>query len=104
MPSALQPVRKARLDAELKEIRRARRSGGRRHRYWEHLLPAQSALSFGVQEAAAAARVYRQIGRSRGREIDVVIAACAIVRSIPLWTVSRNFFADIPGLALASLD
>ena len=61
-------------------------------------------MPFGVQEAIVAARLYRQVTRSRGRELDLAIAACAITREIPLWTLNRKDFDDIPGLVLASLD
>ena len=51
-----------------------------------------------------AARLYQQVRRARSREIDLAIAACAITREIPLWTLNRKDFDDIPGLVLASLD
>jgi predicted nucleic acid-binding protein len=70
----------------------------------EVLFPSESAIVFGVHEAVIAARLYRQVSRSRGRELDLTIAACAIAREIPLWTLNRGDFEDIPGLALASLD
>ena len=52
-------------------------------------------------EAEIAAKLYRQISRPRGREMDLAIAACAIAFEIPLWTLNRKDFADIPGLKLA---
>lgn len=70
----------------------------------ENLLPSEFAVPFGIPEAAIAARLYRQVSRSRGRELDLAIAACAIAREIPLWTLNRGDFKDIPGLTLASLD
>ena len=66
----------------------------------EALLPSRNAIEFGIQEAAVAARLYRQVTRGRGREMDLAIAACAIVREIRLWTTNRRDFADIPGLKL----
>jgi predicted nucleic acid-binding protein len=70
----------------------------------EILLPSESALVFDYHEAATAARLYRQVNRPRSREIDLAIAACAIARELPLWTLNRGDFKDIPGLVLASLD
>jgi predicted nucleic acid-binding protein len=70
----------------------------------EILFPSESAILFGVHEAVIAARLYQQVRRGRGRELDLAIAACAIAREIPLWTLNRGDFKDIPGLTLASLD
>ena len=70
----------------------------------EILFPSESATPFGVEEAIVAARLYRQVARARGRELDLTIAACAIAHEIPLWTLNRGDFKDIPGLTLASLD
>jgi predicted nucleic acid-binding protein len=67
----------------------------------ELLFPRDAAVAFGPAEAARAARLYRQIARPRGREIDLAIAACAIEHDAALWTLNREDFADIPGLALA---
>lgn len=69
----------------------------------EALLPSESAVPFGVREAEIAARLYRQIPRPRGRDVDIAIAACAIARETPLWTLNRKDFADIPGLTLAHI-
>jgi len=68
----------------------------------ERLFPAEAAIDFGVQEAALAAKLYRQVRRARDREIDIAIAACAITREAALWTLNRDDFEDIPGLELAS--
>ena len=35
--------------------------------------------------------------------MDLAIAACAIAREVPLWTLNRKDFADIPGLMLAHI-
>ena len=70
----------------------------------EALFPSESSLPFGVAEAAVAARLYQQVRAARSREVDLAIAACAIVRELPLWTLNRGDFKDIPGLRLASLD
>ena len=34
----------------------------------------------------------------RGREIDLGIAACALVRETGLWTLNPADFNDVPGL------
>ena len=70
----------------------------------EILFPRGAALPFGSAEASVAARLYQQVPRARGRELDLAIAACAIVHDIPLWTLNRKDFAGLPGLVLASLD
>lgn len=66
----------------------------------EALLPAASALPFGPEEAALAARLYRTVRRPRGREIDLAIAACALARDASLWTLNITDFRDLPGLRL----
>ena len=58
------------------------------------------AVSFGSAEALLAADVYQKIKRPRGREIDIAIAACAIVHEAHLWTVNPADFKDIPNLKL----
>lgn len=68
------------------------------------LLPAAGALPFGSDEAAVAARLYREVPRPRGREIDLAIAAHAVVRQDELWTLNVEDFADIPDLLLASTE
>jgi len=68
----------------------------------ELLLPAGAAFNFGRDEAALAAALYRRLARPRGREIDLVIAACAIANGASLWTLNQKDFGDIPGLTLAS--
>jgi predicted nucleic acid-binding protein len=66
----------------------------------ESLFPSESAILFGPLEAALAAKLYRALRRPRGREIDVAIAACAIIRQAGLWTSNNTDFADIPDLRL----
>lgn len=65
------------------------------------LFPGAGAFGFGVQEAALAADLYRRMKRPRRREIDLAIAACAIVHGAALWTLNPRDFRDIPGLELA---
>ena len=66
----------------------------------EALFPSSSALPFGSQEASLSARLYGSVRRPRGREIDLAIAACAIVKEAGLWTLNTADFRDIPGLLL----
>jgi predicted nucleic acid-binding protein len=68
----------------------------------EDLFPAESAVSFGNQEALLAADLYKRVRRARGREIDLAIAACAMAREASLWTLNREDFSDVPGLVLAN--
>ncbi len=68
----------------------------------EALLPSEEALSFGQTEAAAAARLYGVVTKPRSREIDLAIAACALVRDAKLWTLNMGDFADVPGLMLVT--
>jgi predicted nucleic acid-binding protein len=70
----------------------------------EALMPAAAALPFGTEEAAVAARLYRGSPRSRGREIDLAIAAHAVVREDKLWTLNVDDFVGIPGVVLASAE
>lgn len=67
----------------------------------EALFPANTAVVFGPREAELSAKLYRSLKRPRGREIDIGIAACAIVRDATLWTLNRSDFVDIPQLRLA---
>ena len=69
----------------------------------EALLPREAAVPFGGEEAALAAELYRAVKRPRGREIDLAVAACAIVHGARLWTLNGRDFADIPDLELHGL-
>jgi predicted nucleic acid-binding protein len=64
------------------------------------LFPANEQVIFGLDEARAAARIYRAVSRARGRESDIAIAGCAVEHKAALWTMNRTDFEDIPGLAL----
>jgi predicted nucleic acid-binding protein len=68
----------------------------------EALFPSESAIPFGPQEAALSAKIHRSLQRPRGREIDLAIAACAIVRDAELWTRNPSGFDDIPSLRLSA--
>lgn len=61
-----------------------------------------NAVPFGPAEAAKAAHLYRTVARARGREIDLVIAASALVRGAQLWTLNPADFDDIPDLRLVN--
>jgi predicted nucleic acid-binding protein len=69
-------------------------------RVQESLFPAADAAGFGTEEATLAASLYRQVRRPRGRELDLAIAACAIVQDAALWTLNVLDFRDIPRLRL----
>jgi predicted nucleic acid-binding protein len=69
----------------------------------EALLPVSESIPFGPQEAVAAADFYRKVKRARGREIDIAIAACAILHQARLWTLNPADFQDIPDLQLLPL-
>jgi len=64
------------------------------------LFPESGIVVFGDGEARRAAQFYRQLPRARSRQIDLMIAACAIDHGAVLWTLNPADFADIPGLTL----
>jgi tRNA(fMet)-specific endonuclease VapC len=66
----------------------------------EALLPTETARPFGPAEAARAADLYRALSRSRGRDMDIAIAACALEHGARLWTLNPGDFRDLPGLSL----
>lgn len=66
----------------------------------EDLFPSENAVMFGPAEAAVAARLYKQVSRTRGREIDLAVAACALANGAAIWTLNPPDFRDIPGLRL----
>jgi predicted nucleic acid-binding protein len=66
----------------------------------ELLFSTEQIVPFGPAEALLAADLYRRIRRPRGREMDIAIAACAIVHKAQLWTLNPRDFKDIPRLAL----
>src|SRR5262245_49390458 len=66
----------------------------------EALFPVSESVPFGDEEALFAAAAYRKIKRASGREIDLAIAACAIVHNAQLWTLNLGDYKDIPNLRL----
>ena len=66
----------------------------------EELFPSESAVPFGVAEAVLASRLYRKVPRARGRELDLAVAACALVAGGAIWTLNPADFRDIPDLRL----
>lgn len=66
----------------------------------EALFPRALAVTFGPQEAALAADLYRRLRRPRGRELDLAVAACALTHGAALWTLNPEDFRDIPSLTL----
>jgi predicted nucleic acid-binding protein len=66
----------------------------------EELFPTEAAVAFGATEAVLASRLYKQVSRARGREIDLAVAACALANSAAIWTLNPADFRDIPDLHL----
>jgi predicted nucleic acid-binding protein len=66
----------------------------------EALFPSSEVVPFGTAEAFRAAELYGKLKRPRGREIDLAIAACAILHEAQLWTVNTSDFKDIPDIRL----
>ena len=64
----------------------------------EALFPRKTAVPFGPDEAAEASRLYQALPRPRGREIDLAIAACALLWDAELWTLNARDFQDVPQL------
>lgn len=67
----------------------------------EAVMPSHEAIAFGPEAAARAAQLHQEVARSRGREVDLAIAAVALVQRAALWTLNEEDFTDIPGLQLA---
>lgn len=69
----------------------------------EALFPSESALPFGTLEAALTAKLYKAVRNPCGRELDLAIAAHALILEAGLWTLNVADFRDIPGLRLSTL-
>ncbi len=70
-------------------------------RVQEELFPREQAVPFDTEAAAQAAALYARLPRPRGRDVDLMIAACALVSEAALWTLNPRDFSDVPGLRLA---
>lgn len=70
----------------------------------ESLFPSDAAVAFGPAEARLASELYSLVRRPRGREIDLAIAASALLQHAVLWTLNPGDFEDIPGLQLFVAD
>ncbi len=68
------------------------------------LFPRESTIAFGPEEAAVAAHLYRTLRRSRQRDFDLCVAACALTHGAALWTRNVVDFHDIPDLTLFTPD
>src|SRR6266446_5379835 len=51
----------------------------------ETLFPGVNAVQFGSAEAELAAGLYKKLKRARGREADLIVAACALTHDASLW-------------------
>ena len=67
----------------------------------EALMPRSAAVPFDAEAAATAADLYSELDNARNREMDLAIAACALVEDAALWTLNAEDFRDIPKLKLA---
>ena len=66
----------------------------------EAILPSENVVAFGAPESALAAKLYKQLPRPRGREIDLAIAASAIANGAAILTLNPEDFQDVPGINL----
>ena len=66
----------------------------------EGLFPRDAAVPFDARAADRAATLYAGLPRARGRDLDLAIAACALVHEAALWTLNPKDFGDVPGLRL----
>lgn len=71
-----------------------------RRRRQRKFLSAMDVLSFGEEEAQAYGEIIAQLGFSRRRIVDRMIAAQAIVAGATLTTLNPRDFRDIPGLQI----
>ena len=68
----------------------------------EELFPNERAVPFGPAEAVVASRLYRRVARARGREIDLAVAATALVADAAIWTLNVKDFKDVPDLRVVA--
>jgi predicted nucleic acid-binding protein len=66
----------------------------------QSLFPPDGVHPFGPAEAQRAAEIYRVMKRPRGRDMDIAIAACAMLNRARLWTLNPKDFRDLPALEL----
>ncbi len=52
------------------------------------------------ETASLAARLYANVSRPRGREVDLAIAATSLLYDAALWTLNMADLTDLPGLEL----
>ena len=69
-------------------------------RVQEDLFPRAQAVPFDADAAAQAAALYTRLPRPRGRDVDLAVAACALVHEAALWTLHPKDFGDMPDLKL----
>jgi len=69
----------------------------------ESIFPSKSAVPFDKEQAKVSADLYRSVRRARTREVDLAIAACALVHEARLWTLNHADFQDVPGIRLYGL-
>jgi predicted nucleic acid-binding protein len=72
----------------------------RRRRLLDLFLGTVHVLPFTAAEARAYAAIVEAAGFSRRKLLDRLIAATALVRGLPLATMNRHDFAEVPGLRL----
>jgi len=70
----------------------------------EALFPPEACPGFGPDEVRIAAELYRSLPRARDREMDLAIAASALLMGAEVWTLNVRDFRDIPGLRLYAPD
>ena len=61
---------------------------------------AKHAVPISSLEAQIAASLYKRVKQPRGREAELVIAACALACEASIWTLNPKDFNDVPGLTL----
>ena len=79
------------------------RNAAIRRRRLDKVLAGTPTLDFGEAEAIAYGQIVAQIGYSRRKVIDRMIAAQAIVIGATLVTLNPSDFSDIPDLNLLAL-